>query len=202
MSVFRRLSEEKGVASLEMLGVVFAMLAITMGLWSLTVVIYNQTLLNTSTQFASQAAIIYWDRGSTRSSDGNQNQNNAARASADAAAKAVFANNMVQRMPDQFAKGPTTSRVQSVEILCSTSWAQSGSWANCTQAGGKPADANLNALVTRARVTSSADGISWLMVPFNTSGDQYQQYGGAGLYRGNSTSSSISQDFCQGSGTC
>jgi hypothetical protein len=158
-----------------MFGVLYCM-------WGASIVIYNQTKLNTATQFATHAALITYDRATFRGQGGNETANVNPQTFATNVADSVFCANLRGLAQDQSGTGnaidcPTSPPAIpgqgfdiDVHIICAPnalSIAQANA-ANCTAGDSDPAAGEQADQVTEVQTTSGLpDTTFWLLAPLS-----------------------------------
>lgn len=125
--------------------------------WAVSLVIYNQTKLNTATQFAAQSALISYDRDTFRGAEESTARIKAARV-----AETTLEANLRGAFRDQFEDnsngmvGKITNKDTGNFIACAPNVNEPASQENCSRGAG-------NAQVTQVHLDTEFKGITfWL----------------------------------------
>ncbi len=181
----RRLAGERGVVALEALLSIMLLGGFFIVMWSVSVAIYNQSKIQTATQFAAQGAAVIYDRETYRGQDVGGSFA-AAQEKAKSVARNLFAENACGMMGTAgdndlpigcSGTAPTTDAqagLDELRIECAPSIFAAYSAENC---GGNQEDA-INARVLRAVVSARADQALLLPSFTNESGQASIEIGG------------------------
>lgn len=157
----KRLSEQRGAVALEALLSIILLLILTSVTWGLCILIFNFSIISTSTQLATQAGLLTYDRVTYRGEDDRESENRAAKVAA-----AIFRENSCGTVRGQFGEARPISGCRSgnnpgavdgykIRFNCSAANTSLDNWVPCTNAGRE------NTELLRA------SGISNVQIPFS-----------------------------------
>lgn len=132
-------SQQRGAVALEALLSIIILLFMTSVTWGICILVFNYSIISTSTQLATQSALLSYDRSSFRGVD-----NNAQEQQAQNVASKVFRQNSCGTLRGQFgetapdggcldASAYTPSDLYRINFTCSS--IQTLNWQNCNIGG-------------------------------------------------------------------
>jgi hypothetical protein len=123
---FRRiLARERGAVALEAILSITLMIGVFYVMWGAALIVYNQSKVASAAQFASQGALVVYDRSTYRGgypAPGDGSDGGAYDKAAAAAQSLVEINGTVGMAPDQFAPGTPTVNITGFDIACSATY--------------------------------------------------------------------------------